>query len=198
MSTAAESKLEAIVDAAARLFMERGYEATSVRELAKAAGVSQATLYYYIHSKSDLLVLLHNSVVDDLVERLNEVTRSAEPPEEKLRRFIRTEMEAVQTSRTRVAAFIRERRSLTPEAAAKIQLKRDQVDSVLDDILEAGIRDGTFREVPIRSVRLAILGMINWAVEWMNPSGSMSGAALGDEFFNLVIFGLAPRGLPSA
>lgn len=193
MNAATDAKREAIVEAAARLFMERGYEATSVRDLARVAGVSQGALYYYIRSKPDVLVVLHNSFIDDLLDRLAAVLEGPLSPAEKLRAFIRTEMEALERNRTRVAAFIRERRSLTPEAAATIQAKRDQVDRILDAILQDGIESGAFRPLALKSARMAILGMVHWAVEWFNPEGPIPAAQFAADFTDLILHGLMAR-----
>lgn len=190
MQSPPDSKREAIIELAARLFMEKGYHTTSVRDLAQAAGISQATLYYYIGSKMDLLVAIHNSFIDDLLARLSRVVQSELPPARKLREFIAVEMTSVEQNRTRVAAFMRERHALAPEVRAQIQIKRDQVDAILEQILKEGIAAGVFRPLPVKSVRLALLGMVNWPVEWFNPDGPIPSAQFAADFSDFVLRGI--------
>lgn len=184
---------EQVVEEAARLFLERGYHAASMRELARRLGISLGTLYHYVHSKADLLVEIHDSFIDGLLARLEEVASSPLTPEEKLREFLRAHMEAIEESQTRVTAFLRERRSLPPEAAARLQPKRDRVDQILEAILREGVERGEFRPLPLKSARLAILGMANWAVEWFQPQGPQSARQLAEEFADLALGGLLPR-----
>ena len=194
METVTDSKREEIIEAAARLFMQRGYEATSVRDLARAAGVSQATLYYYIGSKPQVLVALHNSYIDGLLQRLSAVLRADWPAAAKLRDFISITMDSLEHNRTRMAAFMRERRSLSPEAAAEIQVKWDQVDRILEQILQEGIESGAFRRAPVKSARLAVLGMIAWGVEWLDINGPCTAQQFAADFTDLVLHGLASGG----
>jgi AcrR family transcriptional regulator len=186
----AGGRREAVVEEAARLFLERGYHAASMRELARRLGVSLGTLYHYVPSKVDLLVEIHDSFIEGLLARLEGVAASSLPPQEKLRQFLRAQMEAIEGSQTRVAAFLRERRALPPEAAARLQPKRDRVDQILEGILREGVEAGAFRQVPLKSARLAILGMANWAVEWFRPGGPQGARELADDFADLVLGGL--------
>jgi len=185
---------EAVVEEAARLFLEKGYHAASMRELARRLGVSLGTLYYYLRSKADLLVEIHDSFIDSLLAQLEKVASAPISPQEKLRKFLRAQMEAIEASQTRVTAFLRERRALPPEAAARLQPKRDRVDQLLEQIIREGIYKGAFRPVPVKSARLAILGMTNWAVEWFRPHGPKSAKELADDFADLVLKGLQAEG----
>ncbi len=159
-----QGRREQVVEEAARLFLERGYDAASMRELARRLGISLGTLYHHVRSKADLLVEIHDSFIDRLLARLEGVASSPLSPRDKLREFLAAQMEAIEESQTRVTAFLRERRSLPPEAAARLQPKRDRVDQILEAILREGMERGEFRPLPLKSARLAILGMANWAV----------------------------------
>lgn len=194
MQTVGEGKREEIIETAARLFMERGYEATSVRDLARAVGLSQATLYFYISSKAELLVELHNSYIDPMLVRYAAIVQSDRTPAEKLRAFIATTMDALEHKRTRMTAFMHERRSLDGEAAAAIQVKRDQVDRLLDQILIEGIENGAFRRVPVKSARFAILGMSAWGVEWFDVHGPTTAGQFAADFADLILRGLLADG----
>jgi|DewCreStandDraft_5_1066085.scaffolds.fasta_scaffold00474_21 AcrR family transcriptional regulator len=183
-----------LLELAADLFLQNGYHGTSMRDLARAAGISQSTIYHYFHSKADLLVDIHSSLIDDLLPRLEAILREDHPPQEKLRLFVHTTIDLIATSRKRMAAFLWERRFLPPEQAREIQTKRDRVDRILDEILLEGIRAGAFRDVRTKSARMAILGMVLWTVEWMDPAGPVSPQQFADDFTDIVMRGI---GCPS-
>ena len=184
---------EAILEAVARLFKEHGYDATSVRDIARAAGISQATLYYYIGSKQDALVAIYNAAMDAKLDQVLAVARSTARPAEKLRAFVRAELRSIDHDHNRWAIIQRERNSLPPDAQTQIQVKRDQVDGVLTQILEEGIAAGMFRSVPVKSARMAILGMINRAADWYSPGGPTSAEEFAADFCDLIFHGLLPH-----
>lgn len=185
-----EAKRDAILDAASRLFMRKGYEATSVRDVAKEAGISQATLYHYMRSKPEILAAIHNVMADELLPLLYEVAQADLSPQRKLAEFIRVEMELIERHPTHTAAFRRERRSLEPEAAREMREKRDEADHILDQILEEGIQQGVFRPVNVKLARLAIMGMANHSIEWFDPHGPATAAEIAASFVDIVLPGL--------
>jgi TetR/AcrR family transcriptional regulator, cholesterol catabolism regulator len=189
--SAFDTRRDAILDAAARLFMERGYAATSVRDLAREAGISQATLYYYIKSKGDALIALHNAFHDELLSALSEVADSDLTAAEKLKQFIHRNLLVMSLNRSRRIAFFRERHALEPEVARQIQAKRDQVDRILDQILDEGMATGEFRPMPVKTFRLGILGMLVWASGWFDPRGALTPEELSRDFFDLALRGVA-------
>ena len=183
-----------IIDAAARVFMKRGFEAATVRDIARAANVSQGTLYYHIGSKTNALLELHNSFVDVMIRRLSEVESAPLPPQRKVREFIGVMLEAVESNGDRMALWLRERRSLPPKGRAQLRAKADRIDDILRSILEEGRQNGCWRDVPLTSARMAIFGMVSWATEWLDTSGPKSASELADDFADLVLTGLLQQG----
>jgi AcrR family transcriptional regulator len=190
---AGDGRREAILDVAANLFREFGYDATSVRDIARAAGISQATLYYYIGSKADALIAISNQAMDAKVEDMRVIANSTVSPIEKLRNFVHAELESIDRDQVRWAIIQRERNSLPPEARAQIQEKRDQVDRTLTQILEEGVAAGMFRPIQIKSTRMAILGITNRAAEWYSPGGPTSARQFAEDFCDFIFSGVLPR-----
>jgi AcrR family transcriptional regulator len=183
-----------ILAAVASVFVERGFQGATVRELGKAAGVSQGTLYYHIGSKIDALLEIHNAFVDVMVVRLSAVRDSDQPPEAKLGRFIEVMLGTVAMNRTSLALFLRERRALPPDAQQGIREKSDQIDGMLQAILDEGANEGCWDpSISLRAARLGIFGIVSWAVEWWNPDGPSSYTEFADDFTRLVLRGLLPR-----
>src|SRR5687767_6007905 len=179
---ACDARREAILDAAAELFRERGYDATSVRDLAKAAGIAQATLYYYIGSKADALVAIYDTAIDAKLDDVLAIAHSSASPIEKLRSFIHAELRSIDRDHARWAIMQHEHKSLPADARARIQEKRDKVDSALNHILEEGIAAGVFRDGPVKSNRMAILGITNRAAEWYRPGGPTNAEQFAEDF----------------
>jgi AcrR family transcriptional regulator len=185
-----DAKREAILDVAARLFQERGYDATSVRDIAKAAGISQATLYYYIGSKPDALIAIHDAAMAPKLDDMLAIAQSDATPVEKLRGFIHAELRSIDRDNVRWAIIERERMALPAPDRARIIAKRDQVDAMLTQILEEGVAANVFRPGPVKSWRMAILGITNKAAAWYKPGGPTHAEQFAEDFCDLVLYGL--------
>src|SRR5262249_5261617 len=134
-----DQKREAILDQAARLFNERGYDATSVRDIARAAGISQATLYYYIGSKADALLAIYTAPIDPKLRQLSAIVPSDAQADQKLRRFIRADLRAIARDYARWVIWSRDRNSLPPASIPELLAKRNRVDQLLTQLLEEGV-----------------------------------------------------------
>lgn len=191
---AADGRREAILDVAAQLFRTHGYDATSVRDIAKAAGISQATLYYYIGSKPDALAAILSQAMDAKVEDMRRIARSPASPIQKLRDFVHAELASIDRDHVRFAIIQRESSALPPEARIENQKKRDEVDRTLTQILEEGVAAGQFRPLAVKSTRMAILGITNRAAEWYSPGGPTSARQFADDFCDVIFNGVLPHG----
>lgn len=195
-----EDVKERIVDVAARLFMEQGFAATSVRMIGEAAGVGQSSLYHHVQSKTHLLVEIHRSFIEELLEELGAVEGQAQlTAAEQVREIIRVVLSTVEMHKARVTVFLREWHSLPDGAYREIQAVRDEVDGVLDRILQRGVERGEFRaDIDVHLTRLGIYGMCNWSYQWFRPGGSYTSQEIADRFASLVIDGLATTGRASS
>lgn len=180
-----------IIDVAARLFMERGYAATSVREIGDGAGVGQSSLYHHIGSKGEILIELHRSFIDDLLARMHEAEARDVPTREKVREIIRIVLHTVEQHQARVTVFLREGHALAAEDQRDIQKSRDDVDQILDRILQQGIDRGELRpDIDVRLTRLAIYGMCNWSYQWFRRGGPQSSDEIAGVFADILFRGI--------
>jgi len=184
---------EEILRAVARVFAQKGFEPATVRELARAAGVSQGTLYYHIGSKSQALLDILNAFVDVMIEKLSAIAEGPDSAEEKLSELMEVMLGTVASNRTELSLFLRERRALPRDAEMRVRAKSDRIDGILHAILAEGSAQGCWNpSISLRAARLAIFGMVSWAVEWWNPKGPMSYEEFAHEFTKLVLQGLLP------
>jgi AcrR family transcriptional regulator len=181
---------ELILSAAARLFMEKGYHATSVREIGDEVGVSQSSLYYHAKSKPQILADLNKRFMERLISEFEGIAARDETPADKVRMVIEQLLTIIAEHQAEVTVVLHERRSLDPRQARGIQRQRDRVDEVIDSILADGVRKGAFRDLDIRLTRLALTGMCNWAYEWYSPRGSFQPKQIAAHFADLLLRGI--------
>jgi len=181
-----------ILDVAARLFMEQGFAATSVREIGERAGVGQSSLYHHVRSKGQLLFQLSHGFSSDLLERLTAMAASTPSPTEQLRGVVRVVLAVVESHQAEVTVFLREGHALPEGPRQQIQKERDQVDAMVDRMISEGIAVGELRpDLDVRLTRMAILGMCNWTYQWFRPDGAKTSAEIADYFAGLLLCGLS-------
>ncbi len=185
------ARREEILDIAADFFVTNGFHATTVRDLADAANVSQPTLYYHVGNKVNILVLLHQSVIDVLLEPLEELANSDRDPRDKLRRFIEIQTDTIERYHSRMVAFFRERHALPDEASELMQDGRDRLDAALDNILLDGQKRGIFRDIALPSARISIMGTLHWYAICVRPGSRRRPHEYADDFSRLLMSGLS-------
>ena len=184
---------ERILSASVDLFQEKGFHATSVREIGERAGVSQSGLYYHIRSKAQILIELNHRFMNRLTSALSQIVDTNESANIKLVAIVESFIAIIAAHQGEVATVLRERRSLPPEAVAAMQHERDSIDAMIDSVISQGIEEGTFIDVSVTLTRLALTGMVNWAYEWYRPSGPRDTEAIASAFSRLFLDGLTPR-----
>jgi AcrR family transcriptional regulator len=188
-----ESARKHILNGAAELFMERGYHATSVREIGDYLDISQSSLYYHAKNKPQILVDLNDAFMSELVEALEAIAAREAAPLERLKAVIAELLEVVAEHQAVVTVVLHERRSLPEESAAAVQVQRDRVDELIDGIIEDGIAAGDIAPLPPAMVRLALTGMTNWAYTWYDAEGSLTAEQIADSFATILFDGIRPR-----
>lgn len=180
-----------ILEVAARLFMEQGFAATSVREIGERAAVGQSSLYHHVQSKGQLLFQLHQDFSREMLDRLAALVEANPSPTVQIRELVRTFLSAVENHQAEVTVFLREEHALSDAYRRELQRDRDQVDAIVDRMIENGIAAGELRkDLDIRLTRLVILGMCNWTYQWFQPGGEPSGEQIADFFADLIIHGM--------
>lgn len=184
---------EDLVAAAARLFQERGYDATSMQDLANEMGILKGSLYSHVSTKEDLLWLI---VKEPLSELLNEVRaifadRSLTAPE-RIRAAIEVHCTSFERHHPHMFVITRENgETLSPDLRTQIDAMRDEYIAVWKKAITAGKRAGELRADLDTAITVeAILGMVNWMFRWFKPGGRLTARSVADEFARLIEPGL--------
>ena len=180
----------------ARLFREKGFERTSLKEIAEACNMLPGSLYYRYNSKEALLVELMRRGVDLVTAEVESAYASSDDPVERMRLCINAHLRALLLDSDAVYVLLFEWRALGPEARKEIIELRDQYESLWAGILETMIAQGVVRKnVDGRLLRLIGLGALNWVATWFDPNGAQSLDAIGDLIWQIAMDGVINKGV---
>jgi TetR/AcrR family transcriptional regulator, cholesterol catabolism regulator len=180
-----------ILRTAVRLFHRRGYDATSMNDVAAALKFSKGGLYHHFQSKDEILFSLMEQAMKIAEERVIAPVRAVSDPEQRLRHLIRCHVEVVLSPYDReISIMLHENHPLPPSLRRKInRRKKNYVHFV--EILVADVqrtRNGGSR-VSARAATFALLGMINWLYQWYRPEGSLNAGQLAQQYTDLFFEG---------
>jgi TetR/AcrR family transcriptional regulator, cholesterol catabolism regulator len=187
-----EDRWTDIIERAGAIFYRKGYEATSLQDIADAVGMLKGSIYYYIKTKEDLLYELVSRAQDMFEATLDEdeeTARSSAPV--RLRAFIGRWMAL--TSREREWGLVAEREfmRLSKRRLKRVIERRDELSSHVKEIIRHGIDEGAFDPTTDESVAAAaIFELMKTSHLWHRPSGPLTMAELGDWYATFAIRGL--------
>ena len=183
-----DARLEHLLANAAKVFAAKGYHATTMRDLAKASGMSLAGMYYYVKGKDELLYLIQERCFTRVLEEAEAALETVDDPTERLRVFIHHHVTFFARHRPEMKVLSHEAESLSRARLVGITaLKRRYVNLLLGLIGSAEPE----AELPQRRVlAYALFGMMNWTYTWYDPAGPVSPAALAENFSQLFLQGL--------
>jgi AcrR family transcriptional regulator len=186
------ARKEAIRQEAVRLFVERGYSATSMRDIAKAVGLLPGSLYAHIQSKEQLLADIVEGGVDEFLGAIEPIADSDAPATVKLRAAIKAHISLVARRLTPTRVVFQQWRALTGEHLARVRTKRRRYEERIREIVQEGVDSGEFRaDVDTRIAVLVILGALNWTHEWLQATGGSPADVVGDRVSDLLVAALA-------
>jgi AcrR family transcriptional regulator len=160
--------------AAVRLFSERGFAATGIRDLADAAGVSTSALYHYMGTKDELLVHIMDEGLTLLLAEAEQALAASDRPEGQLGALVQRHV-IVHAESPRTSLVIdNELRQLHGEALDHTIAQRDAYEKRWAKVIKDGVRDGVFDVPDQRFARLSLLEMCTGVARWYHPEGRKS------------------------
>jgi AcrR family transcriptional regulator len=182
-----------VVDAAVRVFTARGYEATTMADVAAALGIHKASIYHHIAGKEQLLDDALTRALDALHGMLAEPGAGQGRAVDRLRHVVRRTVEIMVERLPEVTVLLRVRGNTAVERRALE--RRRQFDAAVQQIVTDAIAEGDLRDdVDAALVTRLVFGMSNSVTEWYRSDGSLSAAELANGISQLVFDGLRTRG----
>ncbi|MGB5246083.1 MAG: TetR/AcrR family transcriptional regulator [Woeseia sp.] len=180
---------ERILTAAARCFNEKGYSGTSLKDVAKHLGLTDAALYYYVRNKEELVYQCYLRAAELGTEAIDRAVADGSTGLEQAQLYLRYHVEIMVGERGPVA-IMSEVPSLKPEHREEILALSRKHSRAFEDILARGIADGSIAECDVRMTGNAIMGAINWIPKWFHGSSAVAGEVLAG-FPDILTRGLA-------
>jgi AcrR family transcriptional regulator len=183
---------DSILRSAARLFRERGFADTGMRDIAAAADLSAANLYHYFDSKNDLLFYCQDRALDRMLAAVALARTGSRSAAERLHVVLSAHLQTLLDEIEGATAHL-QIDSLPPSLRDVIVKKRDRYERALRRIIADGIRRGELVDMDPAVVARAMLGAMNWTVTWFRPDGPDTPIAVGEMISRFLVRGIALR-----
>jgi AcrR family transcriptional regulator len=181
-------------EVAAGLFDIYGYRETSMEAIAAAVGIKKASLYYYFKAKDELLVEMHEEMIDlILAQQEARLADRALSWKDQLLGIMTDLISLQETHPGYLRVFFEHFRELPAAVQGPVQVKRDKYGDMVVDVVRNGIDAGEFRETDARLTALCILGSCNWTYQWFRPAGKLTAAEMARVFWSIYLGGIDKR-----
>jgi len=185
------TRKEQIFRKAAELFREKGYAASSMRDLAQKLGIEAASLYSHIKSKEEILQSLCFDMATEFRKSLDQVEKQKGPASDKLRRGITGHVSVMAKDLTASAVFMNEHRHLSQPYLREFLLLRINYINRFKDIIEEGIKTGEFKEnIDKKLAVMTLFSSLNWMPQWYDPQSNIVPESLGQQLADMLVNGL--------
>jgi len=172
--TASGNRREDLLRVCARLFREKGFDGTTIRDISGAAGMHSGSPFYHFPNKQEMLLAVMEQGLAEGLRRSEAVLAGRLAPEEKFRRLVRVHLGTIlEEGNDFIPVMLYEWRALTQANRRRVIALKDRYDAlwqtVLDELGRAGRVGGD-----AQLARLLVLGAVNWSAQWYRPGGRLS------------------------
>jgi AcrR family transcriptional regulator len=191
-----DQKLEFILRTAARIFAEKSYHSSTMRDISRETNVSLAGLYHYCKSKEELLFLIQDNCFGRVLERLEERLQDVEDPIVKLGIFIENHLSFFAANMSEMKVLSHEAESLRGDLYTHVSTRKDKYTKLARKILrEVQETQATKQPIDLTVATYALFGMMNWIYNWYDPQGKLKVSDLGSNLLKLFLNGFLADGL---
>jgi TetR/AcrR family transcriptional regulator, cholesterol catabolism regulator len=186
------TRRDEIFRAAEKIFAIKGYQATTLDEIAQEIGITKASLYYYIRSKGEILQSIVNRMIEPM-EAVAKAGRASGSPRNRIENMIRLLVE-FGAERKEITRIVFEQGNVLPRRTRDaLTRRREEVDQVIRDTLKEGIEQGVFNVEDIKITSFAIVAIANGLYRWYHPNGKRQPTYIAGEFTDLLENGFLKR-----
>jgi AcrR family transcriptional regulator len=185
-----DAKQQRVVLDAAAIFARRGYDQTTVQQLADELGIAAGGLYHYFGSKEQILGAICEQLMDPLIDEAEALTDSGLDPAAELRAIIALWVDHVVARRAHMLVFQQERHVIErSDRWREVRARRKRFERLVDGTLER-VQDAGGAAFDDRRLALsALLGMVNHTVQWYRPGGRLKPAVIAEGYADLLLRG---------
>ena len=175
---------------AAQIILRKGYDATSINDIANALGMTKAGLYHYINGKKELLFDIMNFGLDELEDEVGTPAQSIADAEARLRFIVASHARLVTRGQGAITILVDEITALTPAQNRKITRRKRVHFDRLRDLLNELKAEGKLHDVDTTVATFSLLGMISWLSRWFRQDGALTDEQVADEIVKIAVHGL--------
>ena len=192
-----DRRFSEILDCAAEVFAEKGYEGASMRDLSRLTGMSLAGLYYYFDSKEKLLYHIQKHTFTTIIERLRERLAATSDPEERIRIFVHNHVDYAVSNQTAMKVLSHEDDVLKASHGAELAAIKREYYRICVGIMESLKRERGL-DFDARTAVMSLFGMMNWIYTWYNPRVDGGARELAQRMGDIFLRGITSTTKPLA
>ena len=189
-SVPANGRLPEIYRTAAEIILRKGYDATSVNDIANALGMTKAGLYHYIHGKKELLFDIMNYGMEELDREVVQPAREISDASARLRFMLASHARLVTRGQGAVTILVDEITALTPAQHRKITRHKRAYFDFLRETLDELKTEGKLLDVDTTAATFTLLGMVLWPSRWFRQDGALTSEQVAEEIVKIAFQGL--------
>jgi len=187
-------RYRSILEQAARLIFQGGFEATSMQQIAEAAGLTKAGLYHHVKTKESILVAIMSYGLDLFEEKVLNPVAGIENPLERLREAMRRNIALVtEDSSKEVTIILHEHQTLTGEVVREINARKKKYIVFLESSFREAMERGQIRNVDPTIATYTFLGSVLWTYKWYRTGGRLDTEKLTAGMLDMFFEGILPR-----
>lgn len=184
------NKLDIILSEAAKLFKQKGFGGTSMRDLAEQVGMEAASLYYHIGSKEEILEKICFEVARSYISHLEEIEQTDETYLEKIKELIRLHVRMMITNGPEVSVTNHDWKYLSKNRLNEFKELRSFYEKRVQSLLDEGVNAGEFANVNTTIALYTILSSLRWIEHWWKPQRGISSKELENSIITIILNGL--------
>jgi len=179
---------------AAEIMCQKGYEGTSMNDIAEAAGLTKAGIYHYIRGKEELLFEIMTYAMDNLEERVITPAQEITDPEQRLRKIVEAHINSLLEGVGAITIILEEMTALTAAHRRTIKARKRAYFDIIRQTLQELQSQGKLRDVDLTTATFSLLGMILWISRWYRRDGKLSAEQVLNDYVAIAMNGVLKAG----
>lgn len=184
-----DARRDAILRAAARMFRQRGFAETGMRDIADAADLSPANLYHYFRGKDEILFYCQDRALDSMLAAAQQARRATMTADERLHHVLTAHLRTMLDEVAGASAHLQVD-SISPALRDRIVRKRDRYERALRRLIDDGVTTGELVATDSAVIARAMLGALNWTVTWFRPDGPQPADRVAETMARFLVRGV--------